>query len=80
MMGVGVIWFARSPTYAQSFLARVLLGLGGGVIYIATLRYCANWYRADEFATITGLTLGVRRGRLARDDAPRRPRRRRRLA
>ena len=32
MMGVGVIWFARSPTYAQSFLARVLLGLGGGEI------------------------------------------------
>jgi len=59
MMGVGVIWFARSPTYAQSFLARVLLGLGGGVIYIATLRYCANWYRADEFATITGLTLSA---------------------
>lgn len=59
VMGLGVIWFAFSDTYLTGFLARVLIGLGGGVIYIATLRYCANWYRADEFATVTGLTLSA---------------------
>lgn len=59
IMGLGVVWFAFSGTYVESFLARVLVGLGGGVIYIATLRYCANWFRADEFATVTGLTLSA---------------------
>jgi sugar phosphate permease len=59
VMGLGVVWFAFSDTYITGFLARVLIGLGGGVIYIATLRYCANWYRADEFATVTGLTLSA---------------------
>lgn len=59
VMGLGVVWFSFSGTYLTGFLARVLIGLGGGVIYIATLRYCANWYRADEFATVTGLTLSA---------------------
>ncbi|MFB6121822.1 MAG: MFS transporter [Halobacteriaceae archaeon] len=59
VMGLGVIWFAVSGSYVEGFLARLLIGLGGGVIYIATLRYCANWFRADEFATITGLTLSA---------------------
>ena len=59
VMGLGVVWFSVSGTYLAGFLARVLIGLGGGVIYIATLRYCANWFRTDEFATVTGLTLSA---------------------
>lgn len=59
VMGLGVVWFAVSTTYIEGFLARVLIGLGGSVIYIATLRYCANWYQSDEFATVTGLTISA---------------------
>lgn len=59
VMGLGVIWFSFSGTYISGFLGRLLIGLGGSVIYIATLRYCANWYRADEFATVTGMTLSA---------------------
>jgi sugar phosphate permease len=59
VMGVGVIWFAGSGGYVEGVLARLLIGFGGGVIYIATLRYCANWFATDEFATITGLTLSA---------------------
>ncbi|WP_302082602.1 MFS transporter [Salinibaculum rarum] len=59
VMGLGVVWFSFSGSYITGFLSRLLIGLGGGVIYIATLRYCANWYRADEFATVTGLTLSA---------------------
>lgn len=59
VMGVGVLWFAFSHSYVVGFLARALIGLGGGVVYIATLRYCANWYRDNEFATVTGLTLSA---------------------
>jgi sugar phosphate permease len=56
LMGVGVIAFAASDEYALAFASRATIGLGGSVIYISTLRYCANWYRPDEFATMTGLT------------------------
>jgi sugar phosphate permease len=56
LMGVGVVAFAASGGYALAFLSRATIGLGGSVIYISTLRYCANWYRPDEFATMTGLT------------------------
>ncbi|GAA0682467.1 MFS transporter [Natronoarchaeum mannanilyticum] len=59
VMGVGVVAFAVSPSYLVGFVSRLLIGLGGGVVYIATLRYCANWYRDDEFATVTGLTLSA---------------------
>jgi sugar phosphate permease len=59
VMGVGVVWFALSPGYVQGFLARLLVGAGGSVLYITTLRYCANWYRADQFATLAGLTLAA---------------------
>jgi sugar phosphate permease len=56
LMGVGVVGFAASDGYALAFLSRATIGLGGSVIYISTLRYCASWYRPDEFATMTGLT------------------------
>jgi sugar phosphate permease len=59
VMGLGVVAFSLSETYLVGFLARLLIGFGGGVIYIATLRYCANWFRADEFATATGLTVSA---------------------
>lgn len=59
VMGVGVAWFAVSQSYLSGFGGRLLLGLGGSVVYIATLRYCANWFRVDEFATVTGLTIAA---------------------
>jgi sugar phosphate permease len=59
VMGLGVLWFSVSESYLLGFAARLLIGFGGGVVYIATLRYCANWFRADEFATATGLTVSA---------------------
>jgi sugar phosphate permease len=37
-------------------LARVVIGAGGSLLYITTLRFCANWFRPREFATMSGLT------------------------
>ena len=59
VLSVGAIGFALSDSYLAAFLARGLIGLGSGVIFVSILRFCANWYRADEFATMTGLTAGV---------------------
>lgn len=56
VMGVGVLGFAAAEGYVLSFLSRAVIGLGGSVLYISALRYCANWFSDDEFATMTGLT------------------------
>ncbi|MFB6169606.1 MAG: MFS transporter [Haloarculaceae archaeon] len=59
VMNVGVVWFALADSFVAGLLARGLLGLGGSVLYISTLRFCANWFRAEEFATMTGLTVAA---------------------
>jgi sugar phosphate permease len=59
VLSVGVLWFARSDTLLTAFLARAVVGFGGSVLYIATLRFCANWFRPDEFATMTGYTVAA---------------------
>jgi sugar phosphate permease len=59
VLSVGALWFARSDALPAAFLARAVVGLGGSVCYIATLRFCANWFRPDEFATMTGYTVAA---------------------
>lgn len=58
-MSVGSLLFALSPAYAWALAARALIGVGASVLYLAILRFCANWFRANEFATLSGLTLTV---------------------
>lgn len=59
LMSAGALTFAVSSTYAVAFGSRALIGLGASVVYLATLRFCANWFRANEFATMSGLTIAV---------------------
>lgn len=59
VMSVGAIGFATSDGYLAAFLSRALVGMGSGVIFVTILRFCANWFRADEFATMAGMTAGV---------------------
>lgn len=59
VMSLGAIWFALAGTYPAAFAARTLIGLGGSVIFVSILKFCANWFRADEFATVTGLSFAI---------------------
>ncbi|QFU81485.1 MFS transporter [Natronorubrum aibiense] len=59
VMNVGVVWFAFADGYLTAVFGRGLIGLGGSVIFVCVLRFCANWYRADEFATMSGVTFAV---------------------
>lgn len=59
VMSVGAILFGIAPTYAIAFIGRLLVGFGSSVLFVATLRFCANWYEADEFGTMTGLTFAI---------------------
>ncbi|WP_313695660.1 MFS transporter [Halorarum halobium] len=58
-MAVGVTVFAASGSLAVGFLGRALAGFGGSVIYVAVLRFCANWFAPEEFATMTGFTIAA---------------------
>ncbi|MEF8841909.1 MAG: MFS transporter [Haloarculaceae archaeon] len=58
-MSAGVVGFALSGTFLAAFLSRAVVGLGGSVLFVATLRFLANWYRPREFATMTGLTVAA---------------------
>ncbi len=59
LFNLGAILFAYSSSYPAAFLARSLIGLGGSVIYVCTLKICANWFRPDEFSSLNGLTIAV---------------------
>uniref|UniRef100_A0A8A2VT69 Lysosomal dipeptide transporter MFSD1 n=1 Tax=Haloterrigena alkaliphila TaxID=2816475 RepID=A0A8A2VT69_9EURY len=59
VMNLGAIWFALAGGYGGGLGGRFLIGLGGSVIFVAMLRFCANWYRADEFGTMNGLCIAV---------------------
>ncbi|WP_254864117.1 MFS transporter [Halovivax gelatinilyticus] len=59
LMSLGAIWFSVADSYLAALFARGLVGLGGSVIFVCILRFSANWYRADEFATMSGLTFAV---------------------
>lgn len=59
VLSVGVLGFAVAESYVLGFVARAVIGLGGAVLYPAILRFAANWFRPDEFATVTGWTVSV---------------------
>jgi sugar phosphate permease len=59
VMSVGALAFSVADSYAVAFLARALIGLGGSLLFISVLRFCANWYRPTEFARMSGLTIAA---------------------
>jgi sugar phosphate permease len=59
LMSLSGFAFGLAPTYLVAFGARVGIGLGASVVFITTLRFCANWFRPNEFATVSGLTVAV---------------------
>lgn len=59
VMSLGAVGFGLSETYALAFVSRLLVGLGGSVLFVAALRFAANWFRPDEFGTMTGVTFAV---------------------
>lgn len=58
-MALGALVFALAPRFGVAFLGRLLVGLGASVILIAFLRLCTEWFRPEEFGTLSGLTQTV---------------------
>jgi sugar phosphate permease len=58
-MGAGAALFGLAPAFPLAFGARLLVGLGASVILIAWLTLLAEWFRPDQFATLSGSTQGI---------------------
>ena len=59
VMSVGALLFSVADSYLVAFLARTLVGFGGSLLFIAILRFLANWFRPGEFARMSGATIAV---------------------
>ncbi|MFW6045901.1 MAG: MFS transporter [Natronomonas sp.] len=59
LMSLGAIVFGMAPTYTVAFLGRLIVGFGSSVLFVSTLRFCANWFEPSEFGTMTGLTFTI---------------------
>lgn len=59
VVSLGAVVFGAAPTYAADVGGRLLVGFGASVLFVATLRFCANWFEPDEFGTMTGVTFTV---------------------
>ena len=58
-VAAGSLVMAAAGGFAVAVLARLLIGAGASVIFIAILRYAASWFPPRRFATVAGMTAGV---------------------
>jgi MFS family permease len=58
-MGAGTVLFGLAESFGVAFAGRLLVGLGASVLLLASLRLAAEWFRTDEFATVSGLSQTV---------------------
>lgn len=54
---LGTWLFAAAPTLAVAYLGRCLIAVGAATVFVNTLKLQAEWYGAQRFATLSGLTL-----------------------
>jgi len=55
LAAAGSLLFALAPTFTVAKLARVMVGLGASMVFIPTMKILAQWFRAREFAFMSGL-------------------------
>jgi sugar phosphate permease len=55
LAAAGSLVFALAPTFGAAKLARVLVGVGVSMVFIPATKILAQWFRAREFAFMSGL-------------------------
>jgi sugar phosphate permease len=53
-MSAGAITLGAAQSFGQALAGRLVVGLGASLILIAGLRLAADWFRTDEFGTVSG--------------------------
>lgn len=57
LAGCGALLFGMAPSLDLAVAGRFLVGLGVSVIFLAVLKFCAQWFYDHQWATMTGLTI-----------------------
>lgn len=55
----GSVLLGLAPTAAGAIAGRVLVGLGVSMLFVATMKILAEWFRPDEFATMAGFLMAM---------------------
>lgn len=55
--GIGSMLFGLATNWQTAVAGRLLVGVGVAVTFVAVLKVCANWFPANRFATLNGITL-----------------------
>ena len=56
LAGVGSLFFASAWSIWTVFLGRLIVGLGVSVIFVSLMKVQAEWFKPEEFSTMSGLT------------------------
>jgi len=56
LAAVGSVIFGLSQTVFMAYAGRLIVGLGVSVVFVSTLKAQSVWFKAKEFASISGLT------------------------
>lgn len=59
VMALGSTLFGAAPSLPVAYAGRFLTGLGASVVFVCLMKLTANWFRAREFATLSGLSVTV---------------------
>lgn len=54
---IGTALFGIAQTFGVIVFGRFLMGVGVAVVWIPCMRILANWFRPNEFSTLTGMML-----------------------
>lgn len=55
----GAVLFGLAPNMVMATLGRALIGIGVGGVFVPSLKVFSKWFRADAFASMTGIFLAT---------------------
>lgn len=59
LAGIGALIFGYAGSFNTALAGRFLVGFGVGFVYVPAMRFLADWFRSNEFATYSGGLLAV---------------------
>jgi sugar phosphate permease len=59
LAAAGAILTGMASSFEMVVLGRLLIGIGAAMVYIPLMKILANWYRKNEFASLSGILLAV---------------------
>ncbi len=55
----GLILLGTSGSIHTAMLSRLIMGVGTSVVFISVLKFQTQWFREDEFGTMTGISASI---------------------